>query len=238
MQFFFSTKPTTHIVGIFSRKYLRNGHYTMHKSCLIALSLSRCFTDIAASIGLNLPIKSNCKIAWKSWLHRLWLLVLMFMVSCPSFPLPCLLSVMSMHWFYRRETAFSHILTLMHFRDLQHHLDSFNTFTFLNSEMSCTHVNHLWMFYHVSMHHASAHLWIFDNHPQMHYMLPEPLHIHRHTSLHIPSYSRYTISHLWTSSCMKAHICWISGIIHAQHTEYSQHLGNVWTPIHLVPQHS
>ena len=61
-----------------------------------------------------------------------------------------------------------------------------------------------------------------QHHPHMCYMLPEPSHIHRHTSLHIPSYSRYTISHVWTSSCMKAHVCQISGIIHTWHAEYLQ----------------
>ena len=128
---------------------------------------------------------------------------------------------MSMHSFYTHETAFSHILTLTHFGDLQHHSYSFNISTSSNSEMSCTHPHHLRMFYHVSMHHTSTHLRIFDNHPRMHYMLPEPSHLHRHTSLHIPSYSRYIISHIWTSSCTKAHIRRISGIIHTRH-EYSQ----------------
>ena len=112
----------------------------------------------------------------------------------------------------------------MHFGDLQHHLDSFNTVTLLNAEMSCTHVHHLRMFYHVSTHHTSAHLWIFDNHPHMRYMLPEPSHLCRNTSLHIPSYSRYSISHIRTASCTKAHICRISGIIHTRHTEHLQHL--------------
>ena len=129
---------------------------------------------------------------------------------------------MSMHLFYTCETAFLHILTLTHFGDLQHHSDSFNTFTSSNSKMSCIHVHHLWMFYHMSTHHTSAHLQIFDNHSHMHYMLPEPSHICRHTSLHIPLYSRYTILHVRTSSCMKAHVHQISDIIHAQHTEYSQ----------------
>ena len=133
-------------------------------------------------------------------------------------------TLMSMHSFYTCGFAFSHILTLMHFRDLQHHSDSFNTFTFSNSEMSCTHVHHLRMFYHMSTHHTSAHLQIFDNHPLMCYMLPELSHICRHTSFCIPSYSRYTISHLRTLSCMKAHICQIFGIIHTRHAEYSQHL--------------
>ena len=131
---------------------------------------------------------------------------------------------MSMHLFYTHETAFSHILTLTHFRDLQHHSDSFNTSTSSNSEMSCTHVHHLRRFYHMSTHHASAHLQIFDNHPHMHYMLPEPSHIRRHTFRHIPSYSRYTISHIRTSSCTKAHVRRISGIIHTRHAEYSQYL--------------
>ena len=134
-----------------------------------------------------------------------------------------------MHSFYTRETAFSHILTLMHFRDLQHHSDSFNISTSSNSEMSCTHLHHLRTFYHVSTHHVSTHhesthLRIFDNHPHMRYMLPEPSHLLRHTSLHIPSYSRYIISHIQTSSCTKAHVCRISGIIHTQHAEYSQYL--------------
>ena len=129
-----------------------------------------------------------------------------------------------MHLFYICETAFSHILTLTHFGDLQHHLDSFNTSTSSNSEMSCTHVHHLRMFYHLSTHHASAHLQIFNNRPHMYYMLQEPSHLCRHTSLHIPSYSRYTISHIQTSYCMKAHIHQISGIIHARHAEYSQYL--------------
>ena len=132
--------------------------------------------------------------------------------------------VMSMCLFYTRGSAFVHILTLMHFRGLQHHSDIFNTFMFSNSETSCTHVHHLQMFYHVSTHHASAHLWIFENHPHMHYVLPEPSHICRHTSFRIPSYSRNTILHLWTSFCMKAHICWKSGIIHTWHAEYSQYL--------------
>ena len=60
-----------------------------------------------------------------------------------------------------------------------------------------------------------------QHHPHMCYMLPEPSHIHRHTYLHIPSYSRSTISHIQTYSCMKA--C-VPSIIHAQHAEYSQHL--------------
>ena len=106
---------------------------------------------------------------------------------------------MSMHLFYTRETAFSHILTLTHFRDLQHHLDSFNISASSNSEMSCTHLHHLRTFYHVSTHHTSTHLRIFNNHPHMRYMLPEPSHLCRHTSLHIPSYSRYIISHIQTS---------------------------------------
>ena len=55
-------------------------------------------------------------------------------------------------------------------------------------------------------------------------MLPESSHICRHTSHHIPSYSRDTISHIQTSSCMKAHVHRISGIIHTWHAEYSQHL--------------
>ena len=49
--------------------------------------------------------------------------------------------------------AFSHILTPTHFGDLQHHSDSFNTFTPSNSEMFCTHVHHFQMFYHMSRHH-------------------------------------------------------------------------------------
>ena len=129
-----------------------------------------------------------------------------------------------MHFFYTHGPSFSHILTLTHFGGLQHHSDSFNTSTFSNSEMSCTHVHHLQMFYHVSTHHTSAHLWIFNI-------------IHTcamccqnfRTSADIPplcnpSYSRYTISHLQTSSCMKAHICQISGIIHTWHAEYLKHL--------------
>ena len=91
-----------------------------------------------------------------------------------------------MHSFYTCETAFSHIWTLTHFGDLQHHSDSFSISTSLNSEMSCTHLHHLRTFYHMSTHHASTHLWIFDNHPHMCYMLPEPSHLRRHTSLHIP----------------------------------------------------
>ena len=59
----------------------------------------------------------------------------------------------------------------------------------------------------------------------MHYnTLPKPLHICRHTSFHIPSYSRYTMLNLWTSSCMKAHVCQMSGIICTQHAKYLQHL--------------
>ena len=72
--------------------------------------------------------------------------------------------MISMHLFYTCGSAFSHILTLTHFGDLQHHLDIFNTIMFSNSEMSCTHVHHLQMFYHVSTHHGSAHLQIFNNH--------------------------------------------------------------------------
>ena len=132
--------------------------------------------------------------------------------------------MMSMHLFYTRETTFSHILTLTHFRDLQHHSDSFNTSTSLNSKMTCTQVHHIQMFYHMSMHHPSTHLQIFDNHPHMCYMLPEPSHLRRHTSLHIPSYSRCTILHIRTSSCTKAHVHQISSIIHTWHAEYSQYL--------------
>ena len=131
---------------------------------------------------------------------------------------------MSMHSFYTHETAFSHILTLTHFGDLQHHSDSFSISTSLNSKMSCTHLHHLRTFYHVSTHHASTHLRIFDNHPHMCYMLPEPSHLRRHTSLHIPSYSRYIILHIRTYSCMKAHVRRISSIIHTRHAEYSQYL--------------
>ena len=68
-----------------------------------------------------------------------------------------------MQSFYTCGTTFSHIVTPIHFRGLQHHSDIFNTFTFTHSEMSCTQVHHLWIFYHVSMHHTSAHLWIFDS---------------------------------------------------------------------------
>ena len=75
---------------------------------------------------------------------------------------------------------------------------------------------------HVSHINTSPNIW---HHLLMCYnMLSKPLHICRHTSLCIQSYSRYTISHLWTSSCIKAHIHQISGIIHAWHAEYSQHL--------------
>ena len=51
--------------------------------------------------------------------------------------------VMSMHSFYTHGSTFLHVVTIMHFGDLQHHSDSFNTFTFSNYEMSCTHVHHL-----------------------------------------------------------------------------------------------
>ena len=63
--------------------------------------------------------------------------------------------IWSMHLFCTHGTTFSHILTLMHFRDLQHHSDSFNTFTFSDSEIFCIHVHHLQMFYHISKYSTS-----------------------------------------------------------------------------------
>ena len=146
--------------------------------------------------------------------------------------------VMSMHLFYTCGSAFSHILTLMHFGDLHHHSDSFNTFTSSNSEMSCTHVHHLRMFYHVSMHHTSAHLQIFniihtcvtccqnlrtsaDTHPFIFHHIPGTLY---RISKHLPAWK-----HMYT----KYPVLSMHGTQNIRNT-----FGNIWTPIHLILQHS
>ena len=143
-----------------------------------------------------------------------------------------------MHSFYTPGSAFSHILTLMHFGDLHHHSDSFNTFTSSNSEMSCIHVHHLRMFCHMSTHHASAHLQIFD---VIHTCVTccQNLHTsadtHPFISHHIPG-TLYRISkHPPERKHMYAEYPVLS--MDGSQNIYNT-FRNIWTPIHLIPQHS
>ena len=145
---------------------------------------------------------------------------------------------MSMHSFYTCGSTFSHISTLTHFRGLQHHSDIFNTFTFSNSEMSYRHVHHLRMFYHVYMHHASAHLQIFniytcasmccqnlrtsaDTHPFVSHHIPGTLYrISKHHPAQRHTYARYPVLSIHS----------MQGICNT--------FRNIWTSIHSIPQHS
>ena len=132
--------------------------------------------------------------------------------------------VMSMHLFYTRETAFSHILTLTHFGDLQHHSDSFSISTSSNSEMSCTHLHHLRTFItcpHITHQHISEYSTIVHTCITCCQNLRSSAETHPFT---FQSYSRYIISHIRTYSCTKAHLRRISSIIHTRHAEYLQNL--------------
>ena len=126
-----------------------------------------------------------------------------------------------MHLFYTHGSAFLHILTLMHFGGLQHHLNIFNTIMFSSSKMSCTHVHHFRTFYHVSMHHTSAHLWIFniihtcvtccqnlhtsaDTHPFIFHHIPgtlycisEHLPAWKHMYTEYPVLSMHSMQNIW-----------------------------------------